>query len=317
MLIKSMPAMRVSAYLARRAAMTALTMRRRAALFRGAMGSLVVVILRFVATTVPGEDRGQAEQPPTAQPHRDNERIVTEAEGPKVVLVRWPGGSRDNVVTFRIPLPYVLLVGALQIGASGIGPASILMVIGLGSSMSQRTSYRMLERTWLKVFVVVGGVIAALCLGAVIAIRAFADSVEDKILNDLQENSEGRPSQNYIRTFDLICFTQHSDLVKQNFLREDERLGANFSESLKACGIDRSCCNLSSDTEIVGLIKNGQIRCVEASKFDYWLENNSPRCMAPDRIRVQHLSQETGARMSAPPKFTPGRPAYLITERRE
>lgn len=175
----------------------------------------------------------------------------------------------------------------------------------------------MLERTRLKGFVVVGGVIAALCLGAVIAIRAFADSVEDKILNDLQENSEGRPSQNYIRTFDLICFTQHSDLVKQNFLREDERLGANFSESLKACGIDRSCCNLSSDTEIVGLIKNGQIRCVEASKFDYWLENNSPRCMAPDRIRVQHLSQETGARMSAPPKFTPGRPAYLITERRE
>lgn len=41
---------------------------------------------------------------------------------------------------------------------------------------------------------------------------SLADSKEDKILKDLQEKAESRPSQNYISTFDLICFTQQSDV---------------------------------------------------------------------------------------------------------
>ena len=41
-----------------------------------------------------------------------NERIVAEPDGTKIVLVRWAIGSRDNVETLRIPLAYLPIVGA-------------------------------------------------------------------------------------------------------------------------------------------------------------------------------------------------------------
>ena len=47
-----------------------------------------------------------------AQARPDNERVVTEADGTKTVLVRWAIGSRDNIVTLHIPLAYLPIVGA-------------------------------------------------------------------------------------------------------------------------------------------------------------------------------------------------------------
>jgi|SRR5215471_11821045 hypothetical protein len=100
--------------------MAALALKQRTALFRRAIGGgLTVVILALVGTNSPGqEDGNQADQLRTgAQPYRDNERMVTEPDGTKVVLIRWPVGSRDNVVTLRIPMAYVPLVGTAPFGA--------------------------------------------------------------------------------------------------------------------------------------------------------------------------------------------------------
>jgi len=143
---------------------------------------------------------------------------------------------------------------------------------------------------------------------------AFDGTVEDRIFRDLRASSEGKSSLDYIGTFDLVCFAEHGDLVQQGFLRENERLGTNFSLSLKLCGIEKSCCNFSSDTEIVALIKNHSIRCVGVTKFGYRLENNSPRCMKPNWLRASKLTPESASEASAHRKLTPGQPAYLITE---
>jgi hypothetical protein len=69
--------------------MAALALKQRTALFRRAIGGLTVVILALVGTNSPGqEDGNQADQLRTgAQPYRDNERMVTEPDGTKVVLI--------------------------------------------------------------------------------------------------------------------------------------------------------------------------------------------------------------------------------------
>jgi hypothetical protein len=94
------------------------TVKECAALFRRAIGGLTVLILALISTNGPGQEDGkQAEQLRAgAQPNRDNERIVTEPDGAKVVFIRWPVGSRDNIVTLRVPMAYVPL------GTTPLGP---------------------------------------------------------------------------------------------------------------------------------------------------------------------------------------------------
>jgi hypothetical protein len=87
------------------------TVKEYAALFRRAVGGLTVLILALISTNGPGQEDGkQAEQLRAgAQPNRNNERIVTEPDGAKVAFIRWPVGSRDNIVTLRVPMAYVPL----------------------------------------------------------------------------------------------------------------------------------------------------------------------------------------------------------------
>jgi len=117
-----------------------------------------------------------------------------------------------------------------------------------------------------KRFAGIGGALLCLLSFTLIAMSAAAESPQDKILEDLRVRSEGKSSPNYIGGFDLICFTQSGD-GREELLREDERLAANFSAALKQCGTNRSCCNMSSHGTTVALIKNRQILCVEVHKF--------------------------------------------------
>jgi len=165
-------------------------------------------------------------------------------------------------------------------------------------------------------FAVISSIIAAACfLPALVAMCSFADSEEDKILKDLQEKAEGRPSQNYISTFDLICFTQQSD-VRGELSEEARRLGASFSRSLNACE-DSACCRITSPHGVtVALIKGEKIHCLDV-RFGYWLAKNSHPCMTPSSVRAQQVTRETAPRVSGGPTFTPGVPQFLIAEERE
>src|SRR5262249_37244051 len=166
-------------------------------------------------------------------------------------------------------------------------------------------------------FAVISSIIAAACfLPALVAMCSFADSEEDKILKDLQEKAEGRPSQNYISTFDLICFTQQSD-VRGELSEEARRLGASFSRSLNACE-DSACWRMTNPHGVtVTLIKGAKIRCIDVHNFSHWLAKNFPTCMTPSRVRAQQVTKETAPQVSGGPTFAPGRHQFLITEERE
>jgi TPR repeat protein len=217
-----------------------------------------------------------------------------------------PLSSSQTVRPLLPRLPFILPLFA---AAGSVGGLAYWFVSGRWAGTRSRPSRA-------KRFAFIGSVF--LLLSVLVAMCTFKDAfegtVEDRIFRDLRASSEGKPSLDYIGTFDLICFAEHGNLVQQEFLRENERLGTNFSLSLKLCGSEKSCCNLSSDTEIAALIKNHSIRCVGVNKFGYWLENNSARCMRPNWLRVRKLTPESESEVSAHRKLTPGRPAYLITE---
>jgi hypothetical protein len=163
--------------------------------------------------------------------------------------------------------------------------------------------------------VIVGATIAV-SLAAVLARCTFVSSAQEKLLKDLQESAEGKSSQTYLGTFDLICFTRSPD-IKRELLGEATRLGANFSVALNACE-DRTCCQYTSPYGVtVALNKGGKIHCVQVYKFDYWVASDSPTCMSPSKIRVQQVTKETWPREAGRPLFTPGRPQYLISTARE
>jgi hypothetical protein len=142
------------------------------------------------------------------------------------------------------------------------------------------------------------------------------EAEEDKILKDLRAEAEGRPSQNYISTFELICFTQRSD-VRAELSEEAQRLAASFSRSVNACE-DSACCRITSPHGVtIALIKGGKVRCLDVHNFDYWVAKNSPPCMTPSRVRAQQVTRETAPQVPGRPMFTPGRPQFLMTEERE
>ena len=93
------------------------TVKECAALFRRAVGGLTVLILALISTNGPGQEEGkQAEQLRTgAQPNRDNERIVTDPDGVKVVFIRWPVGSRDSSARNDPPEPVQLWTAAANV----------------------------------------------------------------------------------------------------------------------------------------------------------------------------------------------------------
>jgi hypothetical protein len=167
-------------------------------------------------------------------------------------------------------------------------------------------------------FAVIGSVIAVACLlPALVAVWMWTlpEAEEDKILKDLRAEAEGRPSQNYISTFELICFTQRSD-VRAELSEEAQRLAASFSRSVNACE-DSACCRITSPHGVtIALIKGGTIRCLDVH-FSYWLAKSSLTCMAPSSVRAEQVTRETAPQVPGGSRFTPGRPQFLMTEERE
>jgi hypothetical protein len=184
-----------------------------------------------------------------------------------------------------------------------------------GSSLSLRRQVRLFATIRRKRFAVIGSIIAVSLLSALVGIRALEDSLEDKLYHDLKLSSEGKPDKTYVNGFDLICFTLNNSSAKEELLRENRRLGANFSASLEACGVNRSCCNLWTQASgIVGLVKNNQVLCVEIYKFDYWNDKDAPRCMQPKNLRFEKQTSSPSRNLAGRPAFNPRRPSYMISE---
>jgi len=76
-----------------------------------------------------------------------------------------------------------------------------------------------------------------------------------------------------------------------------KRLGNVFTQSLERCGIENSCCGDGSHFGgAIGLVRSGEIRCVEIDSFDFYLKFESPFCAKPERLAVSSKITVPGER---------------------
>ena len=143
-----------------------------------------------------------------------------------------------------------------------------------------------------------------------IATWALWPNLEDKLGRDLELMMSGRGAgeTKVVGTFEQICFDGGG--AERDFLSESRRLGDPFTQSLEQCGVENSCCNYPSDISgFIGLVKEGQIRCVVVYSFDFYLKSGRPFCVKPERLSVSR-------RIVIPGEQPPGRPWVSRSGRR-
>jgi hypothetical protein len=116
-------------------------------------------------------------------------------------------------------------------------------------------------------------------------------SLERTLRRDLELMSSGSDAKEtgVIGRADWICFNQtnHQLFYRKEFLAESKRLGDACTQSLEQCGVENSCCGGDSHfTGAIGLVKRGQMRCVEVDDFDFYLKLDKPFCARPERLAV-------------------------------
>src|SRR5437868_9752660 len=116
-------------------------------------------------------------------------------------------------------------------------------------------------------------------------------NLDHKLSRDLELMASGRDAKEtgVIGRADWICFNQANDqlIFRREFLSESKRLGDAFTQSLEGCGIENSCCGQGSHFGgAIGVVKRGQISCVEVDSFDFYLKLNEPFCAKPERLAV-------------------------------
>ncbi|MGJ5178877.1 hypothetical protein ACQR16_13710 [Bradyrhizobium oligotrophicum] len=121
---------------------------------------------------------------------------------------------------------------------------------------------------------------------ALVAYCAMPD-LDDKLRRDLEALASGRSlaETQIIGGADWVCIDQGA--FRREFLAESNRLGGTFTRSLEKCGIENSCCIETSDLPgVVGLVNDGEIRCVEAKSYDLYLKPEEAFCVKPERLAV-------------------------------
>ncbi|MGY3453116.1 hypothetical protein [Bradyrhizobium sp. USDA 4353] len=111
--------------------------------------------------------------------------------------------------------------------------------------------------------------------------------LDQKLRRDLDALASGRSlaETQLIGGADWVCIDRSA--FRREFLAESVRLGGAFTRSLERCGVDNSCCIDRSDLGgVVGLVKDGEIRCVETESYDLYVRPEQAFCVKPDRLAV-------------------------------
>lgn len=136
----------------------------------------------------------------------------------------------------------------------------------------------------------------------------FSPNEEDKIFADLMSLVAGTPAK-YINQFDLVCFSYSATAFR---LQTGEAI-APYRKSLESCGLNGSCCNLNSDTGVVGLGRNGKMQCVEIRGFDYWTSNDEPLCAPSDKLEVATQTADQATATPGHARFSTTRTSFRIS----
>jgi hypothetical protein len=157
--------------------------------------------------------------------------------------------------------------------------------------------------------------VIALSMG-LLATWALWPSLEGELRRDLELMMSGHDAREtkFIATFEQICFDGGG--AERDFLSESRRLGDAFTRSLEQCGIENSCCNYPSDIGgFIGLVKEGQIRCVSIDSFDFYLKPGRPFCVNPERLTVSRKIVVPGEQPAGRPWVArSGRTSFVVGE---
>jgi hypothetical protein len=139
-----------------------------------------------------------------------------------------------------------------------------------------------------KMFAATGLTVAV--LGSIAACSLWP-SLDHKLRRDFELMASGRDAKETaaVGRADWICFNQTNNQLfyRREFLSESKRLGDAFTQSLDRCGVENSCCGGDSHFGgAIGLVKGGEIRCVEIDSFDFYLKLERPFCAKPERLAV-------------------------------
>jgi hypothetical protein len=141
-------------------------------------------------------------------------------------------------------------------------------------------------------------------------------TVQRKLLGDLQMMSSGQDAAatEVIGSTDWICFDRGR--YQEEFMSESRRLGEPFTRSLEQCGVDHSCCNSDSNIGgVIGLVKDGQIRCVENVDFDVY-PKLGPVCVKPTDVIISRKNVASGTEVPGRPWVTrASRATFEIVDR--
>ena len=164
------------------------------------------------------------------------------------------------------------------------------------------------------------GFILAL-LGAVLVGWALygCDRSEERIVAELDRISQGGEPGQYFAAFDYICISINPGLSSVEFAQVAASKSIPVGKSLE-CTIWSSCCNLSSESGgVVGLVKNGAIRCVELRGTAVLSEAKRSICTKPSALIVNRETITEPGQLIPGRSWTPrpGETYYKVMERHQ
>jgi hypothetical protein len=126
---------------------------------------------------------------------------------------------------------------------------------------------------------------------------------EGRLKADIEAMSKSGRVGNYTRSFDYVCFSPGPPVDARVFgeALKSSGLDVYLYNSLNACGIRGTCCNLGSNDSAVGLIKDGEIRCLEIRRFSFIPGDDHTLCARPSELQVTLETHEGPDRNWTPP----------------
>jgi len=156
---------------------------------------------------------------------------------------------------------------------------------------------------------VLWGILVALAAG--ILAYAYWWNDESKLKADIEAMSKSGRVGNYTRSFDYVCFSPSANSIPEEFGEALKSSGLDLYTPLNACGIRGTCCNLDSNYSAVGLIENGEIRCLEIRQFLFIPDDGRTFCARPSELQISLETYEAEGR-SSPPFIGRGMQFYRI-----
>jgi hypothetical protein len=127
---------------------------------------------------------------------------------------------------------------------------------------------------------------------------------ERRLLADIEAMSKSGRVGNYTRSFDYVCFSPGANSIPEEFGEALKSSGLDLYTPLNTCGIRGTCCNLDSNYSAVGLIKNGEVRCLEIRRFSFIPSDDHTLCVRPSELQVTLETYEGPDRNWTPPGAT-------------